>query len=192
MSHAADPPDEPEDGAENDGDEKEALRPTSRERQEQNAELFTLAKRLVELEPARLAQLDIPSEVREAVLVGQGLGKTARTRQRRLIAQLLRVHEIWEMPGAKAPDPERQRRDALEQIYEGWRARLVSGGDDVLARFIDEHPMADPQELRQLLRAARRKPGSGKSKQALLEILDRIRRVYQTEASVRDATEDSS
>lgn len=172
-------------------DEEESERPyrqTSRERQEQARALADLAKSLVKLEPTPLAALDLPPELHEAVLVCRGFNRTARVRQLRRISQLLRAYELTEL--ATTPDAPKQalrRRSARERVYEQWRERLVSGSDAVLGEFIDEHPMADPKRLRQLLRQARKAHGSGKSKKALLEILRLVRSACETEVQVGDS-----
>lgn len=88
------------------------------------------------------------------------------------------AHENRESQRARA------RNDAA---HERWRDRLVSGGKDALHEFTDQHPMADLTRLRDLLRQARRRPGSGKSTQALAQILQVVREVCEIEASVRKA-----
>lgn len=82
-------------------------------------------------------------------------------------------------------------RARQDDRHERWRERLVSGGKDALHEYADEHPMADLPQLRQLLRQARRHPGSGKSKQALGELLRIIREISDVEASVRRASTSS-
>ena len=49
--------------------------------------------------------------------------------------------------------------DQKMRALERWRDRLVAGGDADLQAFIEEHPAADRQRLRTLLRQAR---GEGK------------------------------
>lgn len=176
--------------ADPDPDDDRPRRPSNRQRQRETAALLGLAKSLVEMKPSQLAQVPLPDDVREAVLVCRGLGRGPRVRQLRRVAQLLRVHDLTEIGAAAADAGHKQRRRASrERVYEQWRERLVTEGDPALTEFIDEHPMADPPRLRQLLRAARRDPGSGKSRQALLAVLRLIREVCEAEDSVRRGSE---
>lgn len=160
-------------------------RPTNRQRQEQNRAIIDFAKALVKMPPAKLGALGLPGEVHEAIAVCRSFTKAAKVRQYRRIAQLLRAHDLDD-PDAVLEAPRRQARarNAREQGYEQWRQRLMDEGDRALAEFIDEHPLADPQRLRQLLRTARKAPGSGKSNKALLEILRSIRETCEREVQV--------
>ncbi len=174
----------PEDGAP-EGAEESSGRPTYRERKAESVALAGLAKALVELKPSQLADVPLPDDVREAVLVARGLDRGPRVRQLRRVSQLLRLHDVTEIGAAAKDAGHKQRRRATrERLYEQWRERLVAGGDPALAEFVDEHPMVDPQRLRQLLRQARRDPGSGKSKQAMLAVLRLVREACETEVNV--------
>jgi ribosome-associated protein len=194
------PPHEPEpegpDIAADAGDatDTESERParlTSGERQRQSADLAELAKSLVAMNSSQLAQVVLPGEVREEVLVCRNLGRGARARQLRRIAQLLRAHEVDEIRAtAEDAGHKQRRRAAKERIYERWRERLVAEKDTALTEFVEEHPMADPQRLRQLLRQARRDPGSGKSKQALRTVLQVVRETFEAEASAGSGDDD--
>jgi ribosome-associated protein len=169
-------------------------RPTYRERKAESTALAGLAKALVEMKPSQLAEVPLSEDVREAVLVAQGLTRGPRVRQLRRVAQLLRVHDVSSIGAAAHDAGHKQRRRATrERGYEAWRERLVSEGDATLAEFVDQHPMADPQRLRQLLRQARRDPGSGKSKQARLGVLRLVREACEAEIGVaRSAAEDAA
>lgn len=174
-----------EDDASEEPEDTRPARLTSGERQRQSAALAELAKALVAMTSSQLAEVALPDEVREEVLVCRGLGRAARMRQLKRIAQLLRAHDVDEI-SAKAQDAghKQRRRAARERVYEAWRERLVAEGDRALTEFVDEHPMADPQRLRQLLRQARRDPGSGKSKQGMRALLQLVRQTFESEASV--------
>lgn len=171
--------------AEAEGTEAERpLRPTSGERQRETSVLGELAKRLVAMNHSQLAQVLLPDEVREEVLVCRNLGKGARARQLKRIAQLLRAHDVDEIRAtAEDAGHKQRRRAAKERVYEQWRERLVDEKDTALTEFVEQHPMADPQRLRQLLRQARRDPGSGKSKQALRAVLQLVRETFEAEAA---------
>lgn len=52
---------------------------------------------------------------------------------------------------------------ALHHRIERWRERLLAEGDPALAEFIDAYPGAERQELRALVRAARRDAERGRA-----------------------------
>ena len=63
-----------------------------------------------------------------------------------------------------------RRQVALMHRAEDWRVRLIDGGDDALAAFIDEHPNADRQRLRQLVRNAQEEAKRNKPPRAFREL----------------------
>ena len=79
----------------------------------------------------------------------------ARKRQMQLIGKLMRGID---------PEPVRQyfeqlrlaaRRQARQQHeLEDWRDRMITDGDSVIDAYLAEHPTADRQHLRQLVRQA--------------------------------------
>lgn len=168
-------------------DEGRTVRASSAERQAEAAALLGLAKSLVKMNLSKLAQVELPGEVREAVLVARGLGRSAQMRQIRRVSQLLRAYEVTELADP-ARDPARKAKAELERQCEQWRERLVLGGDEALTELVDAHPMIDSQRVRSLLRQSRRAPGSGKSSQALRSVLRLIREALQAEAAVSAAT----
>ncbi len=158
---------------------------SNRERRIESDALSDLARQLVEMRPSQLAEVSLPPEVTGAIATCRGFRKSAWTTQVRLISTMLRRLDIDELTAEVADAGHKQRgRAQREQVYEQWRERLVGEGDRALTEFIDAHPMADPQRLRSLLRAARRSPGSGKSKQALRSVLRLIREALEVEHSV--------
>mgnify|MGYP003561740327 FL=1 len=55
-----------------------------------------------------------------------------------------------------ARDARAREASALHHQLERWRARLLAEGDAALTDFLNAHPNADHQQLRTLVRAARR------------------------------------
>ncbi|MCA9582857.1 MAG: DUF615 domain-containing protein, partial [Myxococcales bacterium] len=59
-----------------------------------------------------------------------------------------------------------------------WCAELLRGGDEALGRYLEEHPQAERQRLRQALRAASSEKSDAKAAQhrkVLLRILESSR-----------------
>jgi ribosome-associated protein len=53
---------------------------------------------------------------------------------------------------------------------EHWRERLLAGGDDALGELLAEHPGADRQQLRQLVRNALDERAKNKPPRAFREL----------------------
>lgn len=166
----------PEDpGAENAAEDQEA-RPTRSQRTRAATAVNQLGLELIALSPSNLDQLELPDELRAAIDVCQGLKIRARSRQKRLVGQLLRAedhetirHRVESLEGA------RRIGVAKDRAAERWRSRLIEDGDSALQAFIDEHPGADRQRLRTLARTAMQDPEAAKTKRARRELLRAIR-----------------
>ncbi len=118
--------------------------------------LRDLGAELVALAPARLAHLPLPDDLRDAVGAAQQIkSHGAHKRQLQFIGKLLRNID---------PSPIREALDRLEthsaeakaalHRLERWRDRLLDEGDGALEALLEEHPDADRQHLRQLVRTA--------------------------------------
>lgn len=136
-----------------------------------------VALRLTRLPKARLAQLPLDEQLREAVDLADRLTKSAHARHLRLIAKLLRdlpdetraeIERLTSPHYRPGPTPE-------ERMAERWRTRLLAEGDTALNELVAEVPAADRQHLRQLLRQAGAEPPTDRSKRAARELLRAIR-----------------
>lgn len=162
--------------SETEDDTVEERRLTSREHQAEVAALSALGKALVELLPHKLNALNLDRELHDAVVECRPFRKSARIRQLRRITTLLRRGDV-EALTAQLADVE-TRNTALirrDKLTEKWRARLLEEGDAALTEFLTEYPTADRQRLRQLVRAAKREPGAGKSQQAARNLYQLVR-----------------
>lgn len=189
MSAAHQPPKPPVSNAPGPGagpdeaDEDDGKR-SYKERKAESHELGRLAKRIVDSKPSVLADLSLPDDVLESAAVARGFERGARVRQLRHVVALLRSHGIVSLD-AMERDAGRMRRQrtAREHTYEAWRERLVSEGDRALAELVAEHPAADAQRLRQLVRQARRDPGSDKTKLVLRTVLRLVRQACEADGT---------
>ena len=68
-----------------------------------------------------------------------------------------------------------RRETALLHRAEAAREQLIEGGDDALAAFLEAHPDADRQRLRQLLRNAAEERARGKPPRAYRELFRELR-----------------
>lgn len=133
----------------------------SRSQQRRDAlAVLALAERLLELGDGQLAQVPMPEELRELVRDSRRItAQIARKRQLQFLAKAMRKEDdevIAAIRNALERDRDAARRDTaqLHQL-EALRERLLGDGDTALAELFDQHPDADRQKLRQLVRNAR-------------------------------------
>ena len=95
-----------------------------------------------------------------------GMSRTpARGRLARRLAQQLRYEDLEALESALEGDSE---RDQLLRALERWRTKLIAGDDSTIQAFIEEHPTADRQRLRALVRNARGEGASAQKAQKAL------------------------
>jgi ribosome-associated protein len=132
-------------------------------KREQHA-IQALAARLTALPRGQLEALKLSPATWEA------LDETARIKDIRAlkrhykrISKLLQREDMHAIQ-ALMNEAEARARAAIAGHHrlEHWRERLIGEGDDALTEFLDEHPGADRQQLRALVRAARRDTERGR------------------------------
>jgi ribosome-associated protein len=124
--------------------------------------LFDLGRQLAGLDPAVLETLPLEERLRQAVAAARRMrAHGARKRQLQFIAKLLRNMDAEPVREAVEALNEAARRQAVgHHRVEAWRDRLLATGDRAVTELVANHPCANPQILRQLLRTARREAGS--------------------------------
>ena len=134
-------------------------------------ELQALGVALVRLSDAQLAATHLPHELREAVLEARRIkSNEAKRRQMQYIGRLMREldpapirAQLAALEGHSAQANARHRR------LEIWRERLLAD-DEALTAFAAEHPGADIQAVRTLIRNARKEAKEGKPPRASREL----------------------
>jgi ribosome-associated protein len=139
-------------------DESETLSETPSKTRRKHAmhALQALGEELVALDPKRLAQLELPERLVDAIGVARGVhAHEGRRRQLQYVGKLMRTIDAEPIQAALArwssgvpPD------QALFAAAERWRD-LVLADDSALDRFVAEHPHADRAALASLVREAR-------------------------------------
>lgn len=112
-----------------------------------------LGEQLVDLSPAQLEKLELPSNLRHAIDRAQHITKReGLRREMQYIGKLMRhidVSPIEEF--LNTIDAAHQQVNNTFHEIENWRDRLVQD-NEALTVFIGEHPGEDHQTLRQILR----------------------------------------
>ncbi|MFA5915472.1 MAG: ribosome biogenesis factor YjgA [Burkholderiales bacterium] len=149
--------------------------------------LQDLGVQLVELNEQQLASMQLPEELLDAVMEARRLTKhEARRRQMQYIGRLMR--DLDAVPIRERLEQWKgQGRAHTAQLHaiERWREELLAG-DPALARFLDEHPDADSQKLRVLIRNARREQSAALPPKNYRELF-RILRETLTKEPAADA-----
>jgi ribosome-associated protein len=153
---------------------------TSKSQRKRDAKkLQDLAIELLQMPESVFNNMPVPETVAEALRLGRQIkSHGARKRQMLFIAKLLRKHDITALLEAIELHREQGRRDALRfHLLEHWREHLLENGDQALAQLCEHAPMADRQQIRQLLRNARNEIAAGKppaAQRALFKILRQL------------------
>ena len=138
----------------------EFLSPSRSQQRRDALAVFDLAERLVAMGERELSAVPMPDDLRDLVRDSRRItAQIARKRQLQFLAKIMRREDdevIDAIRRALVRDRDETRRDTARlHRLEATRERLLSEGDEALAEFIAEHPGADRQKLRQLIRNAR-------------------------------------
>jgi len=167
--------------------EDDAATVSRSQRRREALDVLKLAQALAELSDAQLAGVplsdDLLDEVRRTRAVRQQI---ARKRQSQFLAKQMRKLDDDELAAIRAAlehdrDLARRETASLHQV-EGWRERLIDGGDDALTELLTQHAHADRQRLRQLARQARVERDGGKPLHAYRELFRLLRELLQPAA----------
>ena len=132
-------------------------RPSKTQLKKQSHDLQALGEALAELPDERLRALDAPESLIEAVRTYKKTrSHEGRRRQMQYIGKLMRQVDPEPLREAVAAlkVPHARETLALHQA-ELWRDTLIAD-DDALTRWMADHPDSDAQQLRSLVRAARK------------------------------------
>jgi ribosome-associated protein len=158
--------------------------PSKTRRKKEMLALQDLGAQLVELNAQQLETMQLPEPLLAAVLETKRLSKhEARRRQLQYIGRLMRDIDA-------APIRDRlgqwrgQGREHTAQLHaiERWRDELLAA-DPALQRFLDEHPGADSQKLRALIRNARREQSAALPPKCFRELFRALRETIDKEAA---------
>lgn len=124
-------------------------------RKKNSTELQKMGEELLSLNKKQLEQIEVSDSLLEALREYQRIPARheARRRQLQFIGKLMRAtdHELIRAALDKLRTPDRQQVRRSQEI-ERWGERLSNGNTDDIEAFVEAFPMAERQELRQLLR----------------------------------------
>jgi ribosome-associated protein len=143
-----------------DFDDFEDDRPSKSQLKRDMDALQALGAELLTLPEKRVAALDLPEALMDAIKEGRrivaGTARSGKKRHLQLIGKLMRQVDPAPIREAVAEFKLGRAQDSLElHQAERWRDRLVED-DNALQGFIDSFEEVDVQQLRSLIRAARK------------------------------------
>ena len=140
-----------------DAEARGAARPSKTRRKIASHDLQALGEALLELGDERLATLGLDESLLDALLAARRMrSHEARRRQLQLIGKLMRSADVELARAAVAERELGRARDSLAlHEAERWRAELIAD-DTATTRFARVHAGADLQQLRALVRNARK------------------------------------
>ena len=155
---------------ENEDDDDEIIWVSKSEIKRDAEELKRLGLEMVELGKNALDKIPLAEELRAAIELAQKIKKEGRRRQLQLIGKMLRNRDVE--PIRQALDKLKNRHNqqvALFHKLEMLRDRLIEEGDDAVPEVLKLWPQADRQQLRSLIRNAKKeKEGNKPPKSARL------------------------
>ena len=145
-------------------------------RKQEMTALQVLGARLVDLPESQIAELPMEERLRDAVLEAKRItSHEAKRRQMQYVGRLMREID---------PAPLRERLEAMtghsaqaaaqHRRLEAWRERLLAD-DAALTAFAAEHPDADLQALRTLIRNTRKEQKEAKPPRSYRELFRLIK-----------------
>ena len=155
-------------------------RPSKTQRKRQMHELQALGERLAALNGQQLDAIGLPEDLRAAVAEASRITRhEARRRHLQYIGKLMREVD---------PEPIREKlavwdgvsreHGAKLHLAERWRERLLED-EAALAEILREHPDADSQRLRSLVRAAVAERDAARAPRSYRELFRLLREILQ-------------
>ena len=152
-------------------------------------ELKRLGAELVDLGKNALDKIPLDADLRAAIELAQRIKMEGRRRQLQLIGKMLRQRDV---------DPIRQALDKLKNRHnqqvvvfhklEQLRDRMVDGSDEAIEEVMNLWPDADRQQLRSLVRNARKEKAGNKPPKSSRQIFQYLRELAETRRnSAKDA-----
>jgi ribosome-associated protein len=140
-------------------------------RKREMLDLQALGGALAALPEAQLARLQLPEELREAILEARRIrSHEAKRRQMQYIGRLMREVDAQPIRAQLAAvEGSSAQAAAAHRRLEAWRERLLED-DSALTDFAAAHPGADLQALRTVIRNSRQEQKQGKPPRAYREL----------------------
>ncbi|HEU0306153.1 MAG TPA: ribosome biogenesis factor YjgA [Lysobacter sp.] len=164
----------------------EFLSPSRSQQRRDALEVLALGEKLVSLTEAQLAKLPVPESLLPHIRECRRItAQIAHKRQLQYLAKQMRREDDEVLDAIRDALDEKgeaaRREVAAMHRVETWRERLLEGGDAALAELLDEHPEADRQVLRQLVRNTLEERKRNKPPRAFRELYRELRELLMAQ-----------
>ena len=152
-------------------------------RKKQMKALQDVGASLVKLSPEQLARIEMPENLREAIMDCKRFTKhEALRRQMQYIGKIMRDIDAGPIAAQLALiEAPSKRQAALFHVAERWRTDLMAD-PEAIARFVQEYPEADPHRLRELAEDAREEKRTSKPPRSYRELFHVLNALLQDHA----------
>jgi len=158
----------------------ESSGPSKTQRKRASHDLQDLGEELVALSESRLAELDLPDRLRDAIMQARRISKFgALRRQLQYIGKLMRAAEVDAAAiGARLEAWKGLSREATAHLHllERWRTRLIED-DEAAGELARRHPGCDLQRVRTLVRNARKEHAAGRPPASYRELFQALKEI---------------
>ena len=139
-------------------------RPSKSQLKREMHALQALGERIIAMSPAERARFPLSEDMLAAVEeTGRIRSHEGRRRHMQYVGKVMRREDLTAIQAVfDEIEQEERRRDLAFHRLEKWRDRLIDEDDNAVEAFIAEHPDADRQALRQLIRNAKSERERGK------------------------------
>lgn len=162
-------------------------RPSKSQRKRDMTALQELGEKLAALAPDALKKMPLDEHLLNTLLQAQKMAqREARRRHLQLVGKLMRNADIEAIQQAydNAQSGSREAARALHEL-EQWRARLLKEGDKAVGEALQVFPGVEAQQLRQLIRDAKREAEQQKPLVAARKLFQYLKQ-YQTQPAELD------
>jgi ribosome-associated protein len=159
--------------------EEEIIWVSKTEMKRDMSDIQKLGEELVALTPNALAKIPLEEELMDSIKDAQRFKNEARRRQLQYIGKVMKHIDLDPIQAAldKLRNKHSQNTVALKKL-EQKRDRLIENGDSMLNAIMVDHPDADRQHLRQLMRQANKEKANNKPAKAHREIFQYLKQLY--------------
>jgi ribosome-associated protein len=160
-------------------------------------DVLALGQKLSTLSDAQLAKLPIPESLLPHIVETRRItSHVAHKRQLAFLAKQMRREDEDTLDAIRDALDEHgdsaRRETALLHRIETLRERLLADGDTALGELLEEHPRADRQRLRQLVRNALEERHRNRPPHAFRELFRELRELLTGEGQAGDEDDDEA
>lgn len=146
--------------------------------------LQALGQRLMKLNPAQQAQLPLSDKLKDALETDRRItSHNAKKRHLQFVGRVMRRENIDAIQAYL--DRLDSSSEAFNQRFhqlEVWRNRLLEEGNEALTEYLNQNPEAEIQQLRQMIRKAKKEISESKAPATSRKLFRYLRKIEEQQA----------